>query len=793
MKYTGQFRTIDNELLTVYIITDRSEAITRDITLSGNPFSTEMDTSDDNIYKPVKYQSATVGVVTENESDYMFNVYSGDAKSTSIRLYNSNNVLLWGGFATPVVYNNGYTSVHEELEIEAIDGLSILQYYKYHTSNKSIKTFAEILKDILSICEVYTYFYVSDSQKITSSSAVPLLNELYISEQNFFDEKEDDETDDDVAWTCKEVLEEICQYLGLVCIAEGNSVYFLDLDAIRNGNKNYWRYTISTGGYTRTTLENAVAINGDLFRGSSSNISLDNVYNKVSVKDDFYEFEDIIPDIYDTAQNITKSTDPTLTSSTDVRNGAYGEVVQGVQGNRLNETNNNMICMIDRIYDPEEEEYTHYNAVFAKYFNHPSYVFYNYFNTLSNQINYTDTKTMHGACIAKFFVKKLEHTPSFWEMFVRMINGNEMTLDEFLARDQISNITFTNYIMMVNPESNHISNDDITSYPYFQTISQDTTALFGGDNAYLVIKGSYMYHYFSEDPYPIPEDEPDISEGRYAMHSGQTYLLAKLQWGSQYWNGSSWVTSSTTFKIPYMRDDSGDDERRADATMFKKIDFVNTVTWRIGISDKGYMIPMPSGKVMSGMPVFTMYKPFDPDYFSTSSGDEEGQWYKHTVVFLKDFSIKAVIGDPTYSDVNESDTVYTNIIDDHHVQDLDEIKFKICTNDNKNPNYSSVAYKTNGNYQFLDTIYNSSLTNNGVVNHEGSLSTGLLRPEEWLIYRLTNQYQEPRVRLELELNQRFTPYTVMTDKWLVGKKFIIDSQSTDWRTGVNTVTLVEKG
>lgn len=795
MKYIGHFRNIEDELYTVYIITDGSEQITREITLSNNPFSTEMDTSDDNIYKPVKYQGATVSILTENESDYMFNVYSGEANGTSIRLYDNNGKLIWGGFATPVLYNNGYTSVHELLEIEAIDGLSILQYYKYSTSQKQIKSFIDILNFILAKCEVYDEFYISASNKLTSNDNTSLINNLYISEQNFFDKKESDETDDDVAWTCQEVLEEMCKYLGLVCVGEGNKVYFLDYDAIRNNKNDYWKYTIGNSNATKVTLNNTVAINGDLFRGDSSNISLDNVYNKVSVKDKFYKFSDIIPDIYDTAYNITKSSDATLSSSTNINNGMYGEVVEGIEGNNIDDSNNNMICMIDRVYDPENERYTDFNAVFVKYFNHPNYRFYSYHGSNSASLNYTDTKNFYGAVIAKFYVDKLDKT--YYDSWLDIIGGGNTltnhTLDDWMAKNQISNISFNNYVMMLNPYEHHISNNDILSYPYFETISSDTTALFGGDNANLVITGTYIWHYMSDDPYPIPDNEIDISEGRYAMKSGQTYILAKLQWGNEYWDGTNWTTTNTTFKIPYIRDDSSSSDRRSDGTMFKNLDFVNTVTWRLGISNKGHLIKIPQGKVMTGLPKLIVYKPFDPEYFSTKSGDDEGQWYKHSVVFLKNFSIKAVIGDPSYSNVNNSDTVYTNIINNHHVQELDDIEFKICTNDNKNPNYSSVAYKNGNEYQFLNTIYNDALTNNGTIDHSGTLSNGELRPEEWLVYRLTNQYSSPKVRLELQLKNRYSPYTTMTDKWLAGKKFVIDSQSTDYYTGQTTVTLIEKG
>jgi len=74
--------------------------------------------------------------------------------------------------------------------------------------------------------------------------------------------------------------------------------------------------------------------------------------------------------------------------------------------------------------------------------------------------------------------------------------------------------------MLLNPPTNHIDNSKITQYPYFRTIVTDNSALFGGKNAYLVISGSVNFHYFDNDPYPIPDGEADIREGRYAIDDG---------------------------------------------------------------------------------------------------------------------------------------------------------------------------------------------------------------------------------------------------------------------------------
>lgn len=781
MRYQGKFYDLKGSQYTVEIITNGTSGRTLNIDLGVSPFVTEMDATDENIYKPCKYSSATVKLVTSAETDYKFDVYSGEANGTKVRLYDKDSNLVWGGFATPVIYNNGFTEIHEELEIEAIDGLSILQYYKYNASPKQILSFIEILMKILSKCEVYKTLYVSDN--VYRLSSKPILNDLYISEQNFFDDKEDNETDDDVAWTCQEVLEEICQYLGFVCVGDGDKIYFLDYDGIKGNVNTYTVYTIgnTTPTQTNVRLSKTLALSQSDYMGGSNTISLDNVYNKVSVKDSFYTFDSVIPSIYDGAVNVTKSSDPTLQSSTNINNGMYGEVVQGSQGNIDGDSNNNMIVMIDRVYDPEHDEYTTYNACFLKYYLNPNYTFYSYFGADNTAMNYTDTKSFHGACIVKADIEKLDKAPSALEIWIRKIANKEITLDDWLARNEVGNVSFKNYIMMLNIwNNNFITYDKIQNYPYFTTNSVDTNALFGGDNAYLVISGKYVWHEFNEDPYPIPTGEDvDIENGRYSMDVDDTFLLAKLEWGGQYWNGTAWTSSNTTFKIRYMNEASDVDDRRADATEFKDLDFVNTVTWRIGTDEKGYCIPVPKGKILSGLPKITLYCPYTPNYHSAKTGANVGHYHDHSVVFLKDFDVKAIIGDPTYSDVNESDTVYTNVISEHHVQELEDIEFKICTNDNKNPNYSCTAYKDSSGYHFITTLTNNAMSLTKTA-------------EEILINRLCNQYKTPRIRLSLQLDNKIVPYETITTSWLSNKKFIVDSQSIDYYNNQSTITLVEK-
>ena len=91
---------------------------------------------------------------------------------------------------------------------------------------------------------------------------------------------------------------------------------------------SYYKYEVNTTATpTLETISYNNTITASDYSESGSSLSLDNVYNKVSIKDDLYTFDTIIPDMYDNLTNITKSSDSTLSNSTNVNNGMYGEVV----------------------------------------------------------------------------------------------------------------------------------------------------------------------------------------------------------------------------------------------------------------------------------------------------------------------------------------------------------------------------------------------------------------------------------------------------------------------------------
>lgn len=730
----GYFADVNDKRYRVDIVKNGDTSDVIEVDLGEEPFITEMDSDGDTIYKNAKYQGATVTIV---DNKYYWWLYAKTVHQNKVTLYEDDtDKVVWVGYVTPNIYNNSWEfggslndepAMNGEMEIECIDGLASLEYIKYKPeggyNNKKVRTFVHIIDNILQKCECYKNFYFSTNTQIAYNNVNPIITKLIISECNFFSEKDDeDETDKDVAWSCKDVLQEICKYMGVTVVAFGEDVYFIDYDAIRAGINTYHKFEI--GGdlskWTKEKKASNVSISYTTYADNGQDVSMDEIYNKVTIKAELNDFDSAIPDFFDGAVNITSSQDTALSSSSNINNGMYGEVVGNTIGNTGGDDNKNMICMIDRIYEPQDDCYTDYYAVFAKYFNNPAYKFYKYEwrgNALVDvtdeytELNYTQTKaSFHGATLAKFSVQKLSNVPNWFELLLASILGGNTSLDTWLANNDVTNVDLKEYILMVNPKDHHITNEEMQNYPFFETVVTDGTALFGGDNAYLVISGSYIYHSFPNDPYPF--EGTDISEGRYAMDAEYIYILCKLEFNGQYWNGLTWQAAPCTFQLPYMTSEDIADQkkRKADATMFKELPIRSTVSWRIGTSDKGYAIKLPNTEVIAGTPKLTVYKPVDPNYHSTKSGDNKGRHYPHYVVLLKDFSVKAIIGDPTFSGKNETDTKYTNIINDTYVNEMDDINFKINTWDNKKPNFSSVGYKnTMDKTEYLDKTYNAAL------------------------------------------------------------------------------------
>lgn len=602
MKYTGQFKDINENLYTVNIVTDNDSSTTKTVTLGTTPFVTEVETSEEHLYKPVKYSSATVRMIND---DYSFDLYSAEAQENKVTFIDKDNVIRWIGYTTPNLYSQGYENEVEEIEIECIDALATLQYYKYKpiSGTKEIVYFTDLINHILSKCNAYTKFYISDNTQSEYHSYYGescLITQLFISEQDFFDE-------DDEPMTFQEVLEEICKYLNVTCIADGTSVYFLDYDAIKNGINTYYEFTVgNTSTSTLVTLSQSHAINGSDYVLNGGQISLDNVYNKVKVKDSLYTFEPVIPEIFG----------------------------KGLIQYLKYDFNNNLV-----LYD--EFEVTHpmpkatYKCFF-KYYTHNNYKTYYYDKTTLNQtkplgvVTYLTLQQYVGATIVKHCNKKIEED-----------------------KDNIINeIDWKDYILL------HCHNKhDGTLRPLFELNINDMPPSILSQYSYFVIKGSMTPLNVYDDMVKFEgysrEDDDFKAEN--------LYLTCSMECGNRYYNGQYWQTEFCTFKLPFDANDNTDHH------INKTFQVKNNIDYTMMLDCAGYAIRVPSLltelATYNVKPVFKIYQPHKID----NGEDIHSVWLENFEIVVKlpvqeNLHDEDINTDTEYSNVIDGD--YVNELDD---------------------------------------------------------------------------------------------------------------------------------
>lgn len=810
MIYTSEFASLDGTNYKVDIQTETGNGTTHFI-LGGSPFTTSMDADGKTIYAPIKTTGATIEMVTDK---ILFDIYSEKNQGTKVTLTNTTaNKVEWVGYVTPCAYTQDWDNDRETIEIECVDGIASLEDVPFRTSTKTLETFLNIIFKILKRCNCYKYLYITDNVKLTAADTTNILSKIRVSEENFFDSKDSEsQPDDDVAWTCYDVLYEIMQYMGYTLIAQGEDIYILDYDAIRTGGKKYFKYDITgstISAPTNVEITHSYYIDGTSYSKNGTNITLSELFNQCVVVDEFNEIDSLFDglDNQGNYENITTITD-TLTNTDE-----YREVLQAMVRNKNNELEP-MLIMIKRV-TPESRlsggannrgDYRYY-LVIAKFYNNPFISVKRYSNNSShtvvsndtfNPMGYSKLPNYFGAHVVGYFTKS--YTGGEYDEWKKLWNGNwnsftqEKKLELFGKLCNIGNVgskKLTNYIVCVNLNNNyHIANDNTTNYPYF-TITKNISTVFGGDNAYLVLSGRVRRHNNYTGIFPLDNKTyiHNDTDGT-SVYKNEGYVWARMKWGNMYWQctGSytdkgQWVNYPANFKLFY-----GDPTKDVKVTdwLDKDQEIYNTCGALWGVNDNGYYFTIPDGQNLQGTIELTIYANKDTKgkYERNNAKDKKNSYsgYPPFIMLYSNFDIKLGYSDDALNDEAESDTIYTNDVSNYsNVCPMKEIKFKICTYDNKTPSYSTVDYLNGSSSVYLETTYNQA-------------TKMTLRQEEHFVTKNVSQYQKPRIIFECNLknNLNIKPWSLLTDKTLSGKYFIIDTMKIDYRENMAKLQIIEK-
>lgn len=858
MKYTGGFYSIDNKSYRIEIHT-KSSGSDKSIILGETPFIVNYNADDKHIYSPIKCGGATLSIVTDS---YIADLYTGEAQGVKITLYeeiDGNDKVIWTGYVAPTAYNQNFDARLETIELDCVDGIAVLKDIPYSfTEVKSIVSFSDIIFNCLKKSNCYKSFYISDNVQITSKGNDSIIDLLKIAQANFFNEKDDaNQSDDDVAWSCYDVLHELCQYLGYVVIPDGDEVIIVDYDAIKANRNNYFKYSLESntlGQYTKTSISYSKHIDADSYSANGTQLSLDEVFNKVTIKDEFSTYEDLFPNFGDasTERNVTMGYDYGVNGNYVLHNDVF------VDKDRFGDNNNHEVMLV-RSSKYKKKKWRYWLMVW-KFMESDVLDFKHYSADYTPKDftadNYTGITTYNGATYVKYWQKELTGAEQDriwkdlnnltkeadrktywlklipfeinWSSMIIGINGNKghigpgayMTNRNYNNGPNQSN--WKNYKdewKLKHPDDgikydeNHCyrlilsEDEDCLKYPFVTLKSTVDASIFGGMDAYILINGSIRFHDELETPFPMagPNDNDNLNRKKDCKIPEEGFIWCMLRWGNMWWNGLDWQNNKCNFKL-YFWDStwsSDKDEKRYDnlSIFDNEFNFQNNASKYLE-GENGYYIPVPRDGNLEGTVDFIIYANRDMKGFSnrrewSPKGTFDDNFYSryyNYVMIIKDLQISAKVANGRFNDNgNDSDTYYTNVINNGSINAMDEITFKVCTYDYKNPTYSSVSYSVNGVSEFVSSLYNKTLMNEQVVaGCDGKKCC--LRQEEQLIYKLVKQYSEPKLILEVNLkNEGHKLYGLYTDETIgKDKKFIAIETEVDYKYNKQYLKITEK-
>lgn len=705
------------------------------ITFGADACVIEWEGDTENIYKPLKLSSATIQVVVDEDH---FNWYSETPRANPIKVKDMEGNVVWYGYITPNLYNNDYDYAIHYQELECIDGLATMQYYKYDVEGaKKVVTLWEVLKKCLDGLDYDKVIISNNTNFSTKQPSVidgpvelpdityseptrPYIMTLWISECNFFDE-------DGEAMTREEVVQEICKYLNLTLYAEGDTLYMIDQDGIKNEITDYYECKLSDNSYKQIQFGNNYSINDSTKLIEDSSISIGNSYNRVKIEADLYPFDKMIPDMFENIQQIGS---------------LYSDVF-------------------------EDEITKYYYYIFL---NNPNYTSHYYNTTDFSEVSdvtptYDNIRNYVGATLVKHSVQTYDSAPGII---------SSLSLEDYLLlhlHQAKGAVKYGNNLKLFETTPNQeIDEHIIANYNNYLIINctaswYDTLKVTAKRD--LDPKGNY-----SHGDLKIPCSLCYNNKYWYSLQAYQIEVLGSLVWMP------GWVEQETTFDLNfYANEDS-------DAYLYKDFDLRSNITYYMGLeATKGYAIQLTPVMSDIGNIKFAIYAPQNPN-----------TGYALDSVFLKDFNISIETSKNYWENNNityfydyngqekdKSNIEYINEVNSELIEDFEDQVYKICTYAKHTPSNACVAW----GYTTDSLIYAQHIT----PKHLGAA----MREEEYSIRRIVNQYSRPFIILECTLFDDIPLHTLISNTVIdSSKKFIIDSKSKDLSSGWTTYTLIEK-
>ncbi|MDD3038254.1 hypothetical protein [Bacteroides sp.] len=277
---------------------------------------------------------------------------------------------------------------------------------------------------------------------------------------------------------------------------------------------------------------------------------------------------------------------------------------------------------------------------------------------------------------------------------------------------------------------------------------------------------SYSIKVLQKDKFDVP-----FGGGIVPSEDGITYtkdkLKIRLRIGNKYvamdrYGVFSWVDSPSTFEVNLDQSNVENPDGKLGSGFISVYKTFGVIGKYSGAD--GCIIELPD--TLKGTLELSIYSPV--------LTEREGQVPYGYI--LKDFKLR-YCPPLNMEDDNNSDRIYENVVNEGFISELDEIEFKISSYNNDGACYSKVIL---GDDYLKDNLYSS-------------IDNALIRPEEALIKRIINQYGATKIKLTqiLKNSESITPISILTDKFMTGKFFMITGGEIDFAQEQFTCKMIE--
>ena len=793
LRYYSEFKSRKDKTYRIEIHTVFA-TYSEELTLTDSPFTVEYES--DTLYKPLKMSNSVTSILTDR---ILSDLYTAEGQNIEVRLYNkTDDVLEWFGYMSPNLYSSDYITPLNIVEIQAIDTISVLENKKYSYINSSevyFKSFKDVIMHILDIADpgkILNKLYFQKTNRISKDVSTSLIEDIYIHERNFFDEANE-------PMNSRDVLEEISKYIGMTFIQYQDAYYMIDYDFIKNDELHFFVYDRISDTCESITIPSALLnVRNIGVSESVGSISLGDVYNKVSVVANMNQITNLCPELLDDDKDIVnQNSDPnkyyisgkdidgknyTLLNSFFKSKENWGYLIPSFSF--LDIPAEGVEVTIDNVND------IYSGVVWQKYSD---------YTTEDGEPSSLSWKT----CVS--FLQAYNIISASRKTLLTLKNG-EYPL--FKGGYFIINIAY-------RMSGSFLPNDIIKTS---DEVYSNTKYGAGFDNTMVPCKLYIDDYYYDGEVWRNQKYYTDrVNRGYYKIthnltYRGATWYRYKDAFGDWRFVNKGESDSASGEKASggfedrnkvYAYRENGEDifvekwyhdectlkdgfylvhiNKEGDKVFDDEKRLTNTVSYRFNLYDStdGVAIKLPDDKILCGKIRFELSTPNHLGKYPMYRTD--GGCHPCTAFHISDFTFKYTNNRVTYdifnNAVDDSDVVYSNVINDNNVTEMDDIELLINSNAKNISSYSNCATKSGDKFDYLKTVY-SPLHDKNVL------------PEQILIDKFYTHYKAPKFRYSNNLNRGFSILSRIYENSLK-REMIVDQMSIDYANESCNVSLIE--